>query len=69
MGGIFSSPSPPPPPPPPSEEENQAEERKARLEDIERRRRGRNGTIHTSWSGALKPNEASANTAKDKLGE
>ena len=54
MGGFFSAPNPPPPPPPPPplpdpEEEN----RKRRLEAIERRRRGRAGTIATSARGLL----------------
>ncbi|WP_259780965.1 hypothetical protein [Aestuariispira ectoiniformans] len=69
MGGLFSSPSPPPPPPPPSEEENRKEEITARKEDIERRRRGRSGTILTGWKGALDSQQTPTPSTKDKLGE
>lgn len=54
MGGLFSSPKPPAPAPeppvvaPPSTEEA---ERTERLKNLERRRRGRQGTIQTSWRG------------------
>lgn len=54
MSGLFGSPSPPPPPPPlpvleaPDPDE---ETRKARLEALRRRRRGRLGTIRTTPRG------------------
>jgi len=61
MGGIFSAPKPPPPaplpPPPPDPSE---EERKWRIESLERRRRGRDGTIETSARGVLSENSAPA---------
>lgn len=54
MAGLFSAPKPPPPPPPPPPLPDPAEEeRKRRLEAIERRRRGRAGTIATSERGLL----------------
>jgi len=53
MGGFFSSPAPPPPPPLPPVDNGEAEQRKQRLADIERRRRGRAGTITTSPKGFL----------------
>lgn len=69
MGGLFSSPSPPAPPPPPTEEENRKEEIEARKADIERKRRGRRGTIKTGWRGVLNDRSGKANATKDRLGE
>ncbi|MGJ3260409.1 MAG: hypothetical protein ACFE0S_12480 [Rhodospirillales bacterium] len=74
MGGFFSAPSaPPPPPPPPPPSDPAAAERQRRLEAIERRRRGRSGTIATSERGVLEPRSPSATDGsgvlKDKLGE
>lgn len=69
MGGVFSSPAPPSPPPPEPEPENtEAEERKARLEAIARRRRGRQGTIETSPAGALRK-ASPFQSGKTRLGE
>ena len=47
------------------------EERQRRLEAIERRRRGRGGTIATSERGVLETRtpSAAASVLKDKLGE
>jgi len=53
MGGLFSSPSLPPPLPMPSVADPEVEARKKRLEEIERRRRGRAGTIATTPRGLL----------------
>lgn len=70
MGGLFSS--PPPPPVEPTPVDTGEEDRKRRLEAIERRRRGRAGTIATSERGVL---DTLGNTAgdddalKDKLGD
>lgn len=57
MGALFSPPKAPPPPPMPVIEtpDPEAERRKARLEALARRRRGRAGTIATSTRGILKP--------------
>ncbi len=69
MGGFFSVPKPPPPPPPPPPApDTDAEDRKLRLEALDRRRRGRAGTINTSDRGLL----ATSNTGghrKSLLGE
>lgn len=53
MSGLFGSPSPPPPAPPPVLEapDPDEEKRKARLDALRRRRRGRLGTIRTSARG------------------
>ncbi len=68
MGGLFSAPSPAPLPPPPSPPADPAEdERKRRLEAIDRRRRGRAGTIATSERGVLAPEDG--NGLKTRLGE
>ncbi|GAB6052878.1 hypothetical protein JCM17960_16980 [Magnetospira thiophila] len=68
MGGLFSSPSPPPPPPAPAPAKDPEEEaRKLRLENIERRRRGRAGTVLTSERGLL--DEAAPASGKKLLGE
>jgi len=55
MGSLFSGPSAPPPPPTPAIEvpDPDAEARRARLEGIKRRRRGRAGLIRTSPRGLL----------------
>jgi hypothetical protein len=57
MGSLFRSPSPPPPPPMPALPTPNLEEeaRKERLAALERRRRGRAGTITTSERGVLRP--------------
>lgn len=74
MGGFFSSPSTPPPAPPPPPDTGE-DERQRRLDAIERRRRGRAGTIATSERGVLEERSdtsataASASPLKDKLGE
>lgn len=67
MGGLFSSPSPAPLPPPPPTTDPAEAERKNRLEAIERRRRGRTGTIATSERGVLTPVDKDG--LKSKLGE
>lgn len=72
MGGILGGPPspPPPPPPPPPLPDPQEEERKRRLEAIERRRRGRLGTIATSPRGVLEDTTATGPTGpKTLLGE
>lgn len=68
MGGIFSSPSAPPMPAPEPVPDYGAEEQKARVDAIERRRRGRSGTIVTSDRGLVRTN---TNVPKKKtlLGE
>jgi hypothetical protein len=56
MGSLFSGPkSPPPPPPLPVLEtpDPEVEKRKSRVDAIERRRKGRAGTIRTSPRGIL----------------
>lgn len=77
MGGFFSSPSAPPLPPPPPPIDTGDEERKRRVDAIERRRRGRAGTIATSEKGVLdeatpptaSPASSSQAPLKDKLGD
>lgn len=70
MGGFFSGPSSPPPPPSPPPVDTGEEERKRRLEAIDRRRRGRTGTIATSERGILDPAAApDGDGLKDKLGD
>ncbi len=73
MGGMFSSPKPtaPPPLPDPKIEEDKldAEEREARLDDIKRRRRGRAGTVNTSWKGAQLQQNPGESSGKELLGE
>jgi len=68
MGGLFSAPSPPAPMSLPQAPDPEIEARKKRLEEIDRRRRGRTGTIATSPRGLL---GLSDNAAKRKslLGE
>ena len=67
MGGIFSAPSPPPPPPPPPPDPTE-DPAVARKELIARRRRGRAGTIETSFRGVLQPRQP-AGGRKSLLGE
>lgn len=57
MGSFFGSSSPPPPPPLPAlpGPDPDEEARKERLAALERRRRGRAGTIVTSERGVLRP--------------
>ena len=73
MGGFFSGPAAPPLPPPPPVVDTAEEERKSRLEAIDRRRRGRAGTITTSERGVLNEpaaaSQVSGNALKDKLGD
>ena len=78
MGGFFSPPSVPPLSPSPPLIDTGAEERKRRGEAIERRRRGRAGTVVTSERGVLEDASSSkASSAppsatlplKDKLGD
>lgn len=71
MGGFFSAPKlPPSPPPPPPAPDPDEEARKRRLEMIERRRRGRAGTVVTSERGFLAPGSSiSAQPRKNLLGE
>lgn len=68
MGGFFSVPKPPPPPPPPPVPDTDAEDRKLRLEALNRRRRGRSGTITTSDRGLLAVSD-SGGRRKTLLGE
>ncbi len=68
MGGFFSTPKPPPPPPLPPPPDPGEEERKRRLEMLDRRRRGRAGTILTSPRGLLRDADASPR-GKTLLGE
>ena len=66
MGGLFSSLAPAPLSPPPPPDSSEAD-RKARLEAIDRRRRGRAGTIATSERGIF--DSAEQIGLKTKLGE
>jgi len=68
MGGIFSSPSPPPMPTPAPLPDPAIAEEKARLESMDRRRRGRAGTITTTDRGLLSTNDT-APKKKSLLGE
>ncbi len=68
MGGLFSAPSPPPPPPPPPPADLEGEAARERKEQLERQRRGRLGTIATSFRGVLQPH-ATAGSRKSLLGE
>ncbi|MGB0670900.1 MAG: hypothetical protein ACPGNT_05345 [Rhodospirillales bacterium] len=76
MGGFFSSPAPAPLPPLPQPEPEPAPdpaaeaaeaERQARIDNLERRRRGRAGTITTSDRGLL--DDGSGRSGKTLLGE
>ena len=75
---LLPPPTPPEIPKPPKPQISQpvvvkknlvVEEREARLEEIKRRRRGRAGTIHSSWRGLELNNGSSKNTGKKLLGE
>jgi hypothetical protein len=75
MGGLLKAPSPPaqiaapPPPPPPAPvEDTEAAARAARLEALERRRRGLSGTVNTSYRGVL-AESLPATDRKSLLGE
>lgn len=72
MGGIFSPPSPPAPTPVADTTTNtEAEDRARRLEEIDRRRRGRAGTVETGWRGVLNQtgNTTGQSGTKTRLGE
>jgi type IV secretory pathway VirB10-like protein len=74
MGGIFSSPTPPPPPPLPEPPDPEVEARERRVEALERRRRGRSGTVHTGYQGVLGHTDTSAagvaaSGSKTRLGD
>ncbi len=68
MGGLFSAPPPPAPLSLPAAPDPAIEARKKRLEEIERRRRGRAGTIATSPRGLLGLSD-NAPKRKSLLGE
>lgn len=69
MGAIFGAPKPPAPPPPPEPAvDPDVEARQRRMEEIDRRRRGRAGTIATSSRGLLQPSDG-ASSAKTLFGE
>ncbi|NQU58165.1 MAG: hypothetical protein HQ513_13090 [Rhodospirillales bacterium] len=68
MGGLFSAPSPPAQMSLPEAPDPEIEARKKRLEEIERRRRGRSGTITTSPRGLLGLSD-NAPKRKSLLGE
>jgi hypothetical protein len=71
MGGMFRAPSPPPPvvaPAPAPAEDPEAAARAARLEALERRRRGLAGTVTTSYRGVL-AESLPATDRKSLLGE
>ncbi|HEY9078426.1 hypothetical protein [Magnetovibrio sp.] len=69
MGGLTSSPRAPVAPAPVVVTDTTAEdETKLRMEALERRRRGRSGTILTSDRGLVTPN-ANAAQKKSLLGE
>ncbi|WP_291298988.1 hypothetical protein [Elioraea sp.] len=76
MGGIFSAPSPPAQaatPAPAPVEDPEVAARAARLEALERRRRGLAGTVNTSYRGVLAPSTLAqglpATDRKSLLGE
>jgi hypothetical protein len=71
MSGFLSTPKLPPAPPPlPTAPDPEEEARKRRLEMIERRRRGRAGTVVTSERGFLaSAGAASVQPRKNLLGE
>ncbi len=75
---LLLPPKPPEIPKPPKPQISQSvvekknlviEEREARLGEIKRRRRGRMGTIHSSWRGLELNNSERKNTGKKLLGE
>jgi len=69
MGGILSNPSAPPAMPTPAPlPDYGAEDRQARLDAVDRRRRGRSGTVATSDRGLVRQN-ANAPHKKTLLGE
>ena len=68
MGSLMSSPSAPPMPAPEPLPDYAADEQKARLDAMERRRRGRAGTVTTSDRGLVRTNE-NAPQKKTLLGE
>nr|MBC8445410.1 hypothetical protein [Rhodospirillaceae bacterium] len=68
VGGLFPAPSPPAPLSFPEPPDPGIEARKKRLEEIERRRRGRSGTITTSPRGLLGLSD-NAPKRKSLLGE
>lgn len=69
MGGITNTPKPVVvAPPAPLPDTSGDEEEQARLDAMERRRRGRSGTIHTSARGLVQTNENAAQK-KSLLGE
>ena len=71
MGGYFSPSLPPPPPPPPAPppaSDPEEEARNRRIEALNRRRRGRAGTIRTSSRGLVGLNDMSQNR-KTLLGD
>jgi len=70
MGGLFSAPSPPPVQPLPEVKDPSEDERARRLEELDRRRRGRSGTVETGFRGVLSPGQSgAAKTGKTYLGE
>ena len=70
MGGVFSAPKPPAPLEVASQqpEDPEEKERAERLADIDRRRRGRQGTIQTAWRG-LEQRDENRLAQKKLLGE
>jgi hypothetical protein len=73
MGFSSSAPTPPPvvPVEPLPEKDPTLEERDRRVEELERRRRGRSGTVETGFRGVLAPASTSGATKPGKtyLGE
>jgi len=68
MGSLMSSPSAPPMPAPEPLPDYGAEDKQARLDAMDRRRRGRAGTVTTSDRGLVRQN-ANATQKKTLLGE
>jgi len=68
MGGLFSAPSPAPVPQPEAVVDPGTEEESRRRELIERKRRGRRGTIATSPKGVLATRNDAGNR-RSLLGE
>lgn len=68
MGGLLNSPSAPPMPAPEPLPDPGVNEQQARMDALERRRRGRAGTITTSDRGLVRTN-ANAPKKKTLLGE
>lgn len=69
MSGMFSSPSPPPPPPLPPVKAPEDSKRDNRIEALDRRRRGRAGTIETGFRGVLSGPGAADLGSKARFGE